>query len=158
MLVTINTDASFHQELKYGSYAFWAVCNEFKILKSGVFKTKCLSPDDAEARCIINALKVVLSANSNITKIIVNTDSLNAIALLKNDKKIILKYVRHKYHQFKHIRVAYSDIPFDKNRIEYRHVKAHAKASDARSYVNDWCDKEAKKQLRQCLKNETVQI
>lgn len=25
MLVTINTDASFHPLLKYGAYAFWAV-------------------------------------------------------------------------------------------------------------------------------------
>ena len=28
--------------------------------------------------------------------------------------------------------------------IEFRHVKAHTGKDDARSYVNDWCDKNAK--------------
>jgi len=31
---------------------------------------------------------------------------------------------------------------------EFRHVKAHVKQiEDARTWVNDWCDTEAKKQL-----------
>lgn len=31
---------------------------------------------------------------------------------------------------------------------EMRHVKAHNGTPDARSWVNDWCDKEAKKMMR----------
>jgi len=38
--------------------------------------------------------------------------------------------------------------------VTLRHVKAHTKVSDARSFVNRWCDKQAKKQLRESRKNE----
>lgn len=34
---------------------------------------------------------------------------------------------------------------------ELRHVKAHSKVNDARSWVNDWCDKEAKKWMRKLV-------
>ena len=156
MLVTINTDASFHPLLKYGAYAFWAVSNDFKITKSGLFKNKCISPDDAEAKCIINALKVVLLTHSGITKVIINTDSLNAIALITNDKEHIKKYIGNNFVMWKHIRLAFSKIKQQsksKAKIEFRHVKAHSGVNDSRSYVNEWCDLEAKKQLRKKVKN-----
>ena len=148
MLVTINTDASFHPSLKYGAYAFWAICNDFKITKSGVFKAKCINPDDAEAKCIINALKVVLLAHSNITKIIVNTDSLNAIAILTGDKTHISKYINSQRLAWDKLRKVYKSLIIQKVDIEYRHVKAHSGVNDRRSYVNEWCDSEAKRQLR----------
>jgi ribonuclease HI len=158
MLVTINTDASFHPIHKYGAYAFWAVCNEFKITKSGVFRKVCTTPDDAEAKCIINALTVVFSANKNITKVIVNTDSLNAIAFLTDDKEHIKRYglSTSKHHQF---REAFRRVKrFSKDtKIEFRHVRAHTGAEDKRSYVNEWCDAEAKKQLRQHILNQKNQ-
>ena len=144
MLCTINTDASFHPKYKVGAFAFWAVSNDFKIQKAGFLRKFCKNPTDSEAKCIVNAFKVVLSGNINITKIIVNTDSLNSIAIFENNKKHIKKYnlvfgekhrrildeIKRKYR--KHIE------------IEFRHVKAHSDVSDARSYVNEWCDKEAK--------------
>jgi len=154
MLVTINTDASFHPSLKYGAYAFWAICDDFKITKSGVFRSKCINSHDAEAKCIINALKVVLLAHKGISKIIVNTDSLNGIALLTNDKEHIKKYMGQNQVMWKHIRKAFHEtMKYNKNKveIEYRHVKAHSGVKDKRSYVNEWCDSEAKKQLRKTI-------
>jgi len=151
MLVTINTDASFHLKLKHGAFAFWAVSNDFKITKSGVFKSKCINSDDAEAKCIINALRVVLLAHGNITKVIINTDSLNAIALLKFDRIHMKKYMGYNIKMWSHIRVAYGKVLREsKNKavVEFRHVKAHSGINDKRSYVNEWCDLEAKKQLR----------
>lgn len=147
MLVTINTDASFHPSLKYGAYAFWAICNDFKITKSGVFRKKCINPDDAESKCIINALKVVLSSNKCITKIIINTDSLNAIAYLTKDINHIKKYnlSMPKMRQFSQCLVLLKSF---RTEIEYRHVKAHSGVNDKRSYVNEWCDSEAKRQLK----------
>ncbi len=147
MLVTINTDASFHPSLKYGAYAFWAICDDFKITKSGVFRKKCVDPTDAEAKCIINALTVILKAHKGITKIIINTDSLNAIAFLTKDKNHIRRYglSNSKLRQFQQY---LSYLPIGKIQIEYRHVKAHSGVDDRRSYVNEWCDAEAKRQLR----------
>lgn len=160
MLVTINTDASFHPIHKYGAYAFWAVCNEFKITKSGVFRGKCMNSHDAEAKCIINALRVVLFAHNGITKIIVNTDSLNAIALITNDKAHIKRYIGQNQKMWQHIRTAHNKVLHNsksKPKIEFRHVRAHTGADDKRSYVNEWCDAEAKKQLRQHILNQKNQ-
>ena len=145
MLVTINTDASFHTKLKYGGYAFWAICNDFKITKSGVFRKKCINSDDAETKCILNALTVVLKAHKGISKVIVNTDSLNAIAYLKNDRTHIRKYglIGNKGTEFNRMFFCLvKKIP-----IEFRHVKAHSSVDDARSFVNEWCDTEAKKRM-----------
>ena len=151
MLVTINTDASFHLNLKYGAYAFWAICNDFKITKSGVFRNKCRNPDDAEAKCIINALKVVLLVHKGITKVIVNTDSLNAIALITDNREHVKKYIGNNQKMWKYLRTAYNVILHDYKtnvQVEFRHVKAHSGINDKRSYVNEWCDSEAKRQLR----------
>jgi len=156
MLVTINTDASFSPQLKYGAYAFWAVSNDFKITRSGLFKRKCHSPDDAEAKCIINALKVILLTHSGINKIIINTDSLNATAILKNDVKTIKKYVRISPKHIKLLQQVYKKVLTEnKNNVsvEFRHVKAHSGVDYKRSYVNEWCDFEAKKKLREKLLN-----
>lgn len=152
MLVTINTDASFHPKLKYGAYAFWAVCNDFKITKSGVFRRLCQTPDDAEAKCIINALTVIIKAHKGISKIIINTDSLNAIAYLTKDVSHIIKYgLSHsKMRQFQQCLLM---LPIGNIKIEYRHVKAHSGIDDKRSYVNEWCDAEAKRQLRIKINN-----
>jgi ribonuclease HI len=152
MLVTINTDASFHLSLKYGAYAFWAICNDWKITKSGVFRKKCLTPDDAEAKCILNALHVVLKAHKGISKIIINTDSLNAIAYLTNDTAHVRRYKlstsqRVRFSKmFIDLRRTYQKVP-----IEFRHVKAHTGINDRRSYVNEWCDLEAKRQLKKVV-------
>ena len=151
MLVTINTDASFHPNLKYGAYAFWAICNDFKITKSGVFRNKCRNPDDAEAKCIINALKVVFSAHKGITKVIFNTDSLNAIALITDNREHVKKYIGNNQKMWKYLRTAYNVILHNYKtnvQVEFRHVKAHSGINDKRSYVNEWCDSEAKRQLR----------
>ena len=149
MLVTINTDASFHSGLKYGAFAFWAICDDFKITKSGVFRSKCIDSNDAEARCIINALRVVVLAHKGITRIIVNTDSLNAIALITNDKIHLDRYIGKGRSRWKHILKAYHETIKGRSlKIEFRHVRAHSGVKDARSYVNEWCDLEAKRQLR----------
>jgi len=34
-------------------------------------------------------------------------------------------------------------------RVTTRHVKGHTSNPDARSYVNRWCDREAKKHMRE---------
>jgi len=149
MLVTINTDASFDSKFKVGAYAFWAVSNNFKITRSGVFKTKCYSPDDAESRCLINALALIIKNHPQTSKIIVNSDSLNAIAILTEDRAHIKRYMKHREKNFVHIQKAFSKIFHKKSTsIEFRHVKAHTTVSDSRTYVNDWCDKEAKSQLK----------
>ena len=148
MLVTINTDASFHNNSKLGAYAFWAISNEFKITKSGVFKKPCNSSQDAEAKCIINALKVVLLAHKGISKIVINTDSLHSAIILQGGIRRPDTIKR-----WKSITKVYKELigNFPNVKIEFRHVKAHSGTRDARSYVNEWCDRQAKKQLKNII-------
>lgn len=145
MLTTINTDASFHPEYKVGAYAFWAVSDEFKIQKAGFLRELVLNPDEAEMKCIINAITVVLASNKEITKIIINTDSLNAKGLFEYDEIHIQRYGLKKWKPLQKVFIntlrKYSK---HKIEIEFRHVKAHSNKKDARSYVNEWCDKNAK--------------
>lgn len=145
MLVTINTDASFHNDYNAGAFAFWAVSDNFKLQKAGYFKKLCKSSDEAEMKCIINAVTSTLSSNKTISKAIINTDSLNSIAVFTNDKKHIKRWSLKKYHPLRHqFNIALKKHARKNIIIEFRHVKAHSEIEDARSYVNEWCDKNAK--------------
>jgi ribonuclease HI len=153
MLVTINTDASFHPTKKVGAFAFWVVCDRFKIKKAGFFRDLCRNPTDAESKAILNAFHVLLSAHERISKIIINTDSTNSIAIFENDCDKINKYSLHfgapLRKKFKRIINKYVDDkgsfkPMRTLTVEFRHVKAHSGKDDARSYVNEWCDTNAK--------------
>ena len=145
-LITINTDASWSRVTGWGSYAFWAVCNDFKIQKSGVFKTKCSNPDTAELKCIINALSCV-AKKGKFSKIIVNTDSLNSIHIFENDLPKLVKYGLGHGKSFRKM----FNKEFGHLKIEFRHVKAHKTPTDGRTYVNAWCDENAKLVLKDFL-------
>lgn len=150
MIVTINTDASFSQKHQRGSFAFWIVSDRFKLLKSGLLRRQVSSPQIAEFRCIINAFHVLLNEDvSDVHKIIVNTDCLNVIHLIKGDKENIRRYRLASWGSnlvstLEQMLIAKRLNP---SIIEMRHVKAHTDNTDARSYVNDWCDREAKRHL-----------
>ena len=148
MIVTVNTDASFSKLHKKGAFAFWVMSNNFKIMKSGILKNNVLNPSIAEFKCIVNAFYTLYNKDLlNVTKIIVNTDSLNVIQVINNDKEAIsfykLGYLFEVLKPYKKIIAKYPKI-----KIEFRHVKAHTGINDARSWVNDWCDKQAKLQLK----------
>lgn len=151
MLCTINTDASFHPKYKVGAYAFWVVCNTFKLKKASVFKEPFVkNPVEAEIKCIINAISLTLRQDKSISGLVVNTDCLNAIHILKDDRKMVRRY---KLQHFKKYRQKYNKICSKyrkksgvdiKNNTEFRHVLAHSGVDDKRSYVNEWADRMAK--------------
>jgi ribonuclease HI len=153
VIVTINTDASFSKQHEIGTFAFWIVCNRFKILQSGVLRKKVKRPEIAEFRCIINALHVLFNQDCKpLSKVIINTDCLNVIHLVKKNKAAIAKYKLKPWgdplmKKYEELRAKHPDslrIP-----IELRHVKSHTGVGDARSYVNEWCDRSAKEKLRE---------
>lgn len=145
MIVTINTDASHHSDAKIGGYAFWIVCNEFRIVKSGALKNKCARPEIAEFMCIINAVHLLFQSKpSKITKVVVNTDCLNVIHLLKGDKNAIRKYGLETWGA-PLVKIFYK-IAGD-TKFEFRHIRSHQHTNTPRNWVNDWCDKEAKKAM-----------
>lgn len=154
MIVTINTDASYHHPSKIGSYAYWIKSDYGVINKYGCFKEVVENNQVAELMAIVNALHALSKSNWEcIRRIVINTDCMNVIHYLNGDKSAIKRYdIKVKY--FKSIGALYFKYKkeyFPDAHIFLRHVKAHVDITDSRKYVNDWCDKYAKKALGQRL-------
>ena len=164
MIVTVNTDASYSNKHKIGSYAFWIVSDKGKIFRSGTLKGSVCSSTHAEMKCILNAFHCLFETEewNCVTKIIVNTDSMIAIEKFQNNHG---KWLSTKKSEFlaesKIIQSCLNRILVDhinkKNNkkkiiIEYRHVKAHQHKKTSRNFVNYMCEKEAKRQLGISLK------
>lgn len=156
MIVTINTDASFSRKHQVGTFAFWIVCDRFKILKSGRLRKQITRPEIAEFKCIINAMHVLLNENiSDIHQIVINTDCLNVIHLIERDKKNINRYGLKSWGQYL---VARLDLLRMEKKafhipIKMKHVKSHTGIGDARSWVNEWCDTQAKAEMNKLVGN-----
>ena len=139
--ITINTDASFHPVKKVGGYAFYIICDLFKIQKSGMYKKNPKTPTESEIMCIGNAVATLLAQKElpECNILIINNDCYSAFVHINkgktNNSKIVLKLI----NKAKKITGC---------KQEFRHVKSHNGTPDARSYVNDWCDREAKKWMR----------
>lgn len=145
--ITINTDASYHVQKKVGGYAFYIVCDLFKIQKGGMFKKHPKNPQEAEMMCMANALHTLLSQKElpETKLIVINSDALYSF------EKIGLKKggVGQKVAQIlKQVRKATALNGSVYPEYDFRHVKAHNGTPDARSWVNNWCDVEAKKWMR----------
>lgn len=149
MNATITTDCSFSNLYNVGAYAFWISSNVGPFRKSGILRKKCKTSTEAEMKCILNALTFLHrqpELNLKVKTIFLNTDSMNAIHVFGNDGKKITKYELQRYV---HLQKKYNDLIslLPGKEIILRHVKAHTNESSARRYVNDWADKEAKRQL-----------
>lgn len=155
MTITIHCDASVADLSSVGSYAYWIDGPAGDIREAGVFDSACRNSTEAEVKAIVNALHVVLvSGWTGIERIIVNSDSEPAMHLVQKGGKnkspgahygaLYCNYLLHG------LRIKY-DL-FGPNRgISFRHVKAHSGRGDPRSRRNDWCDIEAKKELKKAL-------
>ncbi len=129
-------------DTKAGGFAFYIVCNSFKIKKGGIFKNNPSNSTQAEMMCIGNAL-ATLAAQEDIPKctwLIINTDSRQSIDVIQKQSNPLGQKV------FTYWSKVISLTGSQKN--EFRHVKAHSKIKDARSKANDWCDQEAKRWMR----------
>ena len=150
MIITINTDAAYHSSHKVGAFAFWIKCDLGKLAMSGALKEKMetgwQAPTEAEIKCILNAIAALKSTGwIGIGKIIINTDSLNAIHILTKDQKAIQKYLLKWGGKFRgQFQQMTAKFPCA---IEFRHVPAHKNTDTPRAWVNEWCDQKAKEAL-----------
>lgn len=149
MNLTINCDASFSNKHNIGTYAFWIVSDLGRITGAGPLRKKCRDSNDAEMKCILNAIATVCNDPVLMMKvkiIHVNTDSMNSISVFTRDKQKLnrygLKKYDHLYHKYLIMRRELAG-----KEIHFAHVKAHVDTSTKRSYVNDWLDKAAKEQM-----------
>lgn len=145
--LTINTDASFHPDYKVGGYAFYIVCDLFKVQKAGMFKVEPQNSLEAEMMCIANAIFVASKQKQYpyINLVVINSDALYAFERVGKKKKD--PFGRKIANLLRDLRMVTG---FQK--YEFRHVKAHSGVNDARSKVNEWCDREAKKWMREAVR------
>lgn len=148
MVVTINTDASFNHVYKVGGYAYWIVYNGKRVKRGGLLK-ECQNATEAEVKAIANALyKLTLLKWPEVFFIVVNTDCTPAVDLITGKSKTEVQGTNdaiaaiHNY--ISKLRIGNNVNKSSTEYVQYRHVKAHTKVKDKRSYVNDWCDKVAK--------------
>jgi ribonuclease HI len=153
MNVTVNTDASFNAKYKRGTYAFWITCDAGRHRQSDQLRGKVESPQEAEFKAIINALDALSRYKFGFMHlIIVNTDCLHVIEYIaKCERKGQTAHLHELFDLYKFYKTMIAKLPASK--IEFRHVKAHTNAEDKRSFVNDWCDKAAKRAMGELLKS-----
>jgi len=149
MLVTINTDASFHSQYKIGAYAFWIVCDAGKIMHAGAFKSKVTNSTEAEIMCVANALSVLhKSSFEGVRKVIINTDCQTYSAFVRNSNRRQSETVA-KLVGVKTLLVQKYNL--QKGWFDVRHVKAHDGIDEKRKWVNNWCDEQAKYWLKEMV-------
>lgn len=150
--MTINTDASFDPETKTAGWAYWIKSHD-QLFKDSGYMGRVDNPSIAELVTIGKAVDKVRefvqsewgeNFPEDQIKLYINTDSTWSISAIegrfrKSKHMSFVRAIQHKLGDFD---------------IEARHVKAHKHTETARHWVNDWCDKQAKKQLRAALKGK----
>lgn len=144
VVYTINSDASYSHKYKRGAWAYWIKNDDLNIKKSGMFEQRLHSSFVAELLAFEKAFreidKLVDPAHRGAVIIYVNTDSQFVIHTLDGTAKIKSARNRALVHSIRHATKEYKVIP--------RHVKAHTEdLTEARSWINDWCDKAAKGEM-----------
>lgn len=161
MVVTINTDASFSFKHKVGTYAYWVTCDNFKIKKSGLLRKNVDRSEIAEFQCIINALHDALHAErkKTIEKVIVNTDCLNVIHLVKDQKDKVKQYrLQWGYGLVAKYRALLKRHDILEMQMDFRHVKSHQHTDTPKHYINQWCDDAAKFEMSKILASLTNKV
>ncbi|MCB1712422.1 MAG: ribonuclease H-like domain-containing protein [Candidatus Riesia sp.] len=149
MLVTLNADGSFYPETGKAGYAFWVSSN------AGVFTSwgklaEAGSSEEAEMMAVINGLHYVRNHKKlqSITKIIINSDCDLIRTIMEEPEKTLRKTAektKRRRWLTKHL-IKYTNWYKGKHvACEFRHVKAHKGTGTPRKYVNNWCDRHAKK-------------
>jgi ribonuclease HI len=152
MLITLFTDASVSGCRMFGAWAAWAKLNGMTMRASGVFKESPRDSTHAEMMAITNGLYSVVGyfgCGSEHT-ILIQTDSLGAIAGLSGGVPTKVKG-RPRHRASRQIALRFLRIVSGTRvAIRFKHVKAHCH-SDAgpRHAVNNWCDNEAKRLMRE---------
>lgn len=153
-VATVNTDAGYYHIDKVASFAYYIRCGNMMIKGSGLFKDKCSNSLEAEMKAAINAMFLLLNSSvKNIDKIILNTDNIHVKS--KKDGNALQSKLYKYVKTIKKLKgTDWSKNPKNKF-LEIRHVRAHSGTDTKRQWVNDWCDKECTRQLRE-WKNQQI--
>lgn len=132
---TVNTDAGVRNGVS--AVAYWVKTDGHTYKGSKKLKQKNLDSNHAELRGILIGLTIVAQTSRfrSADVIVVNCDNINALNWLKN------RTYPKEYQPI--IEAIEEQVPFSK--VKFKHVKGHVKEGAAKHFVNNWCDKEARK-------------
>lgn len=149
--ITMTADASRDPITGISGYAVWLsytdIFNNYKSEKISGYSGITSSATHAEVSAIINGFDLLDNANLKTSKLYINTDSKSAIDMLEGRVKIKIK------HSIEILKDCIKE--FTKANwcmVSIRHVKAHSGTDEARKKVHDWCDKQARAEMRKALK------
>lgn len=152
MWVTLYTDAS----LKDGkaSWAIWARSSEGRLVHSGEYPGPCAVSDHAEAYAILMGIKAVLVAWEGVIGIQINSDSKNALAavtyMAPTPRDRVLADIQEQVETALGRDYARHEGGV---RIRTKWVKGHQLGSGVRAWLNNACDRIAKKARQGDLTN-----
>lgn len=131
---TVLTDASWCPHEHVAGWAAWIVCNDQRYKRFDAFFDKCETAHEAEVKAILNGLTLAKRAFKPDHYHVV-CDCISAMHELQG--RSTSNVWRNKL----------LDI-VGEARVTFKHVKAHTSGKDKRSYVNNWCDFQAKMAMR----------
>lgn len=147
---TINTDASHAPKVQVAAWACWIKSTHYKIQDSGLFPDPVPNSSVAEAMAIEQALLLLDMLIDSQPFLRAQRDGPGIKLYINTDSMWTIQALTGKIKRSKHVAVARRVRSLAENyEIEARHVKAHTRGADARSWVNNWCDRAARKLVRQ---------
>lgn len=131
---TVLTDASWCPHEKVGGWAVWIVMNGERFKRFDAFFEKLESAKEAEIKAILNGLYIAKRVFAPEAYHVVS-DCVHAMKELQGTGAT--QEWRNKMLEIT-----------GESKVTYKHVKAHTSNDDKRSYVNNWCDFQAKMAMR----------
>lgn len=139
---TILTDASWCPSQKVAGWAAWIVCNDERYKRYDAFFEKVDSSHEAEIKAIINGVY--------IAKRVFDPDHYHVVSDCLTAMNVLQGKAGGKVWHAKLLEIVGT------TRVTFAHVKAHTNTKDKRSYVNNWCDFNAKMAMRRLRSTDGV--
>lgn len=140
---TVITDASYCPNTRAAGYACWVVCDGERHKGAGPVPFRPKSSNEAEIHALYEGVRLCRQ-KFQAGSILIQSDCLGALqrfGLSGNAKKSRYISIRDSAMANRFIGETFL--------VMCKHVKGHTSKGDARSYVNRWCDSEARKFMKQ---------
>jgi ribonuclease HI len=143
---TINTDASRDPKTGKAAWAYWIRSTNFLFRDSSLYPDSTPNSSIAELFALKAALECVNASVGTMPREMVRL-------YINTDSQWVLQALRGNVKRSKHLSLAEAVKDLAEGyELVLRHVKAHKHKDTPRHWVNDWCDKEAKRLLRTYLR------
>ena len=138
---TVLTDASYCPRTQIAGWAGWIkIDGQEAIRRYGPLKaTKVAGSAEAEMYAVLNGIWIALQAGAEAILVRTDCDAVIKAATISGGRGKLGK-LWHEATQRPDLKPA---------RLEFRHIKGHGEIKCRASWVNDWCDKHAKKAMKE---------